>query len=246
MTTLALDEITIPYARVQVAPLVSGSYGVTELELKLEVADISFPAGNPAVQLRDFEVTVIQERSGSVTPGHAGAISLTTVSGSATVMLGAIDAECSFIYDPTGDAQMMDLGFEQGFNPTVTNNPNGRQLTFLVVFPQDKPALGDLINQVVGEVGKLTHEGTFQEKVPSALTEVLDVAELANIELAIYSAAQENAPWVLSSIFVEVDLSELFDDIADLFDDAFTFEQPYLSIRVNNPTIAVSSQRVFV
>ena len=243
-----MDDVTIPYARVQVAQLASGSYGVSELELKLEVADISFPADTPAVQLRDFGVTVIQERAGSVNPGSVdttgtpGSTSLTTVSGSATIMLGAIDAECSFIYDSTGDTQMIDLGFELGFNPATTNNPNGRQLTFQVVFPQDKPALGDLINQVVGEAGKLTHEGTFQGKMPSALTKILDVAELVNIELSIYSSAQENAPWALSSVFVEIDLSELFNEIANLFDDAFYFEQPYLSIRVNNPTTAVRLQ----
>ena len=245
--TVALDDITIPYARVQVAKLDNGSFGVTEFELKLDVADLAFPADKPAVQLKNFAIIVLQERSGSVTPGSesaAGATvssSLITVFGSATVMLGSIDAECSFNYDPTTDAQLADIRFETGLNVASTNNPNGRQLTFQVMFPGVKPALGDLVNQVVGEVGTLTHGGTFHGKMPSALTGVLDIAELLEIELTICSAAQENAPWTLSTVFAEVDLSELFDDIEALFDDAFKFEQPMLSIRVNNPTTAVRS-----
>jgi hypothetical protein len=208
---------------------------------------LAFPSDKTVVQLKDFSINVLQERSGSVTPGSenaAGATvssSLITVFGSATVMLGSIDAECSFNYDPTSDAQLADIRLETGLNVASTNNPNGRRLTFQVMFPGIKPALGDLVNQVVGEVGALTHGGTFHGKMPSALTGVLDVAELLEIELAISSAAQENAPWTLSSLFVEIDLSELFDDIEALFDDAFKFEQPMLSIRVNNPTTAVRS-----
>ncbi|MCJ1398669.1 hypothetical protein MMC11_001870 [Xylographa trunciseda] len=241
----ALDEIMVPAARVQVAKLASGSYGVSELELKLQLKPIGFPENKPVFQLRDMELRLFQERNGKPLPGDSGnsqtnsttsgvspppsSVSITSVYGSATVLLGSMDASCKFTYDPSSDAQLASLGL----NPSPPST--GRQLVLDIVFVERKPAIGDLVNQILGEVAMLAHEGSFASMLPTPLLSILDVVSLETIQFTLASEKQESSPWELSSVYVLVDISQLLDDI-NIFGDALVFENPSLAIRVDNPT----------
>ena len=256
LTLKALSDVMVPAARVQVGKLPSGSYGITELELQLQLKPISIPEDSPVIELRDFELQLFQERMGAALPGDSGnattsttttsvadaaasrpsvSSSITSVYGSATILLGDIDADVKFTYDPSNDAQLARLAV----NPVPPST--GRQLIVDVVFPESKPAIGDLINQIVGEVAKLAHEGLFAATLPPPLLKVLDAAALQTIQLTLASEQQESSPWFLSSVYTLIDVSQFLDDI-NIFGSALAFENPTLTIKVDNPTTAVGSK----
>ena len=237
-----LEKIYVPQARIQVAQLPSGSYGVTELELELRLGNIAFPEDNPVVALRDFNIRVFQERLGAAlqsgsspsaqlnSPPSGG--SITSIYGSATIMLGSVDANCSFTYDPSNDAEKAALGLSD--TPTFTA---ARQLTLDVEFPHYKPTVGDLVNQVIGELSVLAGQtGTLKTQLPASLHAILDVAALETVQLTLTSEARENAPWKIASVYVVVDLMGLIQEINDIFDVDFPLEWPKLAIRVNDPS----------
>jgi hypothetical protein len=234
-----LDEILVPRARVQVSKLPSGTFGITELYIQLQLLPMQFPETDPVIQLRDFQLELFQERSGSTSlPGNStnntsggakgSSSSTTSVNGSASLTLGGIDADVKFAYNP-GD----DTANRMALNPVPAST--GRQLILEVDFPADPPALGDLVNQVVGEISKLAHEGSCAVQVPAPLVKILDVAALEMLQITLASDAMEHSPWYLSSVFARVDLLNLVDDI-NIFGDALQFEHPWLSVRVDNPT----------
>lgn len=222
--------------------LASGSYGVSQLELELDINDVSFPEQDPVIQLSQFNIRVQQQRSdaslpqsstpsqGVDTPSASGTV--TSVYGSATVTLGGIDADCKFAYDPDSDAQLARMSIYPPPAPA-----GGRRLLLDVSFPKYHPTLGDLVDQIIGEAGKLVGGGTFKAQLPVAFHKVLDVAALQEIQVTLASPAQESASWSLVSFYVVVDLTGLVDLLEDIFDADLPFEWPKLAVRVNNPTI---------
>ena len=196
------------------------------------------------MQLQDFEIRVLQQRSGASSASQGTASDPTTstsVYGSATVALGDVDANCQFVYDPGRDAQ------KAVFTMYPTAPISGRQITLNINFPKKKPSLGDVVDQVVGEFKNLTHNGTFKSKIPPALTSILDIAELEAVQFTLASEQQESSPWKLASVYVRVSLQDLADDINNLLDGALTFEQPALSVTVSDPcTVVLSTPELII
>ena len=82
----------MPYARIQVAKRSSGSYGLSEIEVQLQLADLAYPESNPVIQLKNFDVRIRQERFGKSSAiqqsaGVSPATTLTSIYGSATITL---------------------------------------------------------------------------------------------------------------------------------------------------------------
>lgn len=227
----------LPYARVQVGKLASGSFGVTELELQLQLQPISFPADDPVIQLRSFELLIVQQRDGSPLPGAgsgqgaATSSTFTTVSGKAALMLGTIDADVKFLYNPSDDDQLRRLAL----NPTPPTT--GRKLVIDVEFPNYAPSIGDFVNQFIGEASHVAGGGSCAAYIPDALLQILDVVAFETAQLTLASDQMENSPWYVASVYVRFSLRELLDDISDFFGDALRFENPTLTVRVDYPTI---------
>lgn len=219
-----LDNVRVPASRVQVAKLASGSYGVSEIEVHLELADLALPANKPVLTMKDFDVRVLQQRSGQ----SGGSSTSTAVYGSASIGFGDIDAHCKFIYDPGRAAS------PPGLRTYPVGTSSGRHIILEVDFPTMAPSIGDIVDQIIGELQNSTHNGTLQGKVPSVLTSILDVAELEVIQITLASE-KDGMPWNLAGIYVRVSLANLADDINKFLEDAFKLERPVLAVSVSDP-----------